>query len=520
MITTLILSLLSITSGFCQNKMYVKPVLPEQWSQSTAQPDHVILTFSGDPATTQSVTWRTDTSVSNAMAEIAIATAAPRFWRQAEQVEARTETMDARKVKSAGIMANYHSATFTNLTPDTLHAYRVGDGEHWSEWFHFRTASTEPEPFSFLYVGDAQNYILELWSRLIRSGYSKAPDARFIIHAGDLVSDAHSEEQWHEWFTAGGWIHGMLPSVPVPGNHEYEGYTEAEEDQDIDHLSVQWKPQFTLPENGPKGMKEIVYSLDYQGLKILGLNSSKKRAEQAAWIDSVMQENTSKWTIATFHHPIFSASEGRDNEELRETWKPLFDQYGVDLVLQGHDHSYVRGDTPASAENVVGGLNARDNTTGTVYVVSVSGGKMYNLKENWDQYGVERDRKAENTQLFQHIQIHGDTLSYQAFTAVGELYDAFDLIKQEDGPNIMIDKQDQAVAERTHDNTIHYDDKLPESVETKIKDAYPDFAFDNVSYIEDANFKGYSVELESEAKDINLTVDESGEIIKEVVEEN
>ena len=44
------------------------------------------------------------------------------------------------------------------------------------------------EPFSFFYVGDAQNYILELWSRLIREGY-KAPTASFIIHAGDLIND-------------------------------------------------------------------------------------------------------------------------------------------------------------------------------------------------------------------------------------------------------------------------------------------------------------------------------------------
>jgi len=58
-----------------------------------------------------------------------------------------------------------------------------------------------------LYVGDAQNYILELWSRLIREGYKKAPDASFVIHAGDLVNNAHSEQQWQEWFDAGGWIH-------------------------------------------------------------------------------------------------------------------------------------------------------------------------------------------------------------------------------------------------------------------------------------------------------------------------
>ena len=45
--------------------------------------------------------------------------------------------------------------------------YRVGDGVNWSEWFHFRTASDRPEPFSFIYFGDAQTDLKSLWSRVI-----------------------------------------------------------------------------------------------------------------------------------------------------------------------------------------------------------------------------------------------------------------------------------------------------------------------------------------------------------------
>ena len=92
--------------------------------------------------------------------------------------------------------------------------------------FNLGTAHETNEPFSFLYVGDAQNYILELWSRLIRESYKKAPDAKFIIHAGDLVDEAHNESEWHEWFMAGGWIHISLPSLAVPGNHEYRPFVE------------------------------------------------------------------------------------------------------------------------------------------------------------------------------------------------------------------------------------------------------------------------------------------------------
>jgi hypothetical protein len=476
----------------------------------------VILTFADDPATSMSVTWRTDTTIAHGVAEIAPATAAPKFWRNAETYEAKTETMDASQVITAEIKANYHSVTFKNLMPDTIYAYRVGDGKIWSEWYQFRTASKEPEPFSFLYVGDAQNYILELWSRLIREGYRKAPDARFVIHAGDLVSDAHSEQQWHEWFTAGGWIHGMLPSVPVPGNHEYEPYRDEKEQ----HLSVQWKPQFTLPENGPEELKEMTYFLDYQNLRILALNSAENREAQAGWIDKVMHDNNSKWKIATFHHPIFSASQGRDNEDLRQMWKPLFDKHGLDLVLQGHDHSYVRGTTAATATNVMNGLNTRDQETGTVYVVSVSGGKMYKLKEDWDDYEAERDRKAENTQLFQVINIKGDTLEYRAFTAIGELYDAFDLVKQENGPNKIIEKKENLMAERMHFNTISYEDQLPEELTTLILKKYPEYKIDRINYRNDEEMKGYRVQLENaDGKELILTLDLEGEILQAVAEE-
>jgi len=455
----IVLSLFSF-EGFSQKKDYTRPYLPPTWRMPSAQPDHIVLNFSDDPATTQNVTWRTDTTVNVAVGEIAIATGSPRFWRNAVSVRGTTERMDASKVKSAHTISNYHSVTFTNLLPDTIYAYRVGDGGHWSEWIHFRTASEEADPFSFLYVGDAQNNVLDLWSRLIRTGYSKVPDARFIIHAGDLINDAHSEIEWHEWFTAGGWIHRSVPSIPLPGNHEYEGYTEEEEENDIKRLSVQWRPQFTLPMNGPKGIEELEetsYYVDYQGVRIIVLNSMVKEKEQAKWMKKLLKDNPNRWTIATFHFPMFSASEGRDNPELRAMWKPLFDKYGVDLVLQGHDHSYARGHTPLSADNVTDGLNMRD-ASGPVYVVSVSGGKMYDARtDGWDQYGASLDRAAENTQLFQTIHVNGDTVQYRAYTAIGELYDAFDLIKGKDGaPNAFVERQKDAVPKRTFENTVPY----------------------------------------------------------------
>jgi 3',5'-cyclic AMP phosphodiesterase CpdA len=412
------------------------------WDEPDRQPDRVVLTWSDDPATTQSVTWRTDTTVTAARAEVALASPHPGFVDAAASVAARTERVDARVVDGEDVVANYHSVTFTGLVPDTLYAYRVGEGDRWSEWFQFRTASTEPEPFSFIYFGDAQNDVLSLWSRTVRASALEAPDARFMIHAGDLINRAHRNTEWGEWFEAGGFLHAMIPSVPTPGNHEHDPYTEEEEARDIERLSIFWRPQFTLPENGPEGVEpETSYWIDYQGVRIISLNSSQDADAQATWLERVLAENDQRWTVVTHHHPIFSASEGRDNEGLRAAWKPLYDRYGVDLVLQGHDHTYARGRTFASAENVPEGVNMRDGETGTVYVVSVSGRKMYDLKtDGWDGYEADRDRAAENTQLFQVIRVEGDRLVYEAFTPTGFRYDAFDLVKQPNRPNLFVDQ--------------------------------------------------------------------------------
>ena len=81
------------------------------------------------------------------------------------------------------------------------------------------------------------------------------------------------------------------------------------------------------------------------------------------------------------------------------------------------------------------GYKVKDKTSGTMYVVSVSGPKMYDVSDDpW------MDRRAGNTQLFQIITIAGDRLSFGAYTATGELYDAFDLIKSNNAPNRLVNK--------------------------------------------------------------------------------
>ncbi|MEO0332410.1 MAG: metallophosphoesterase, partial [Bacteroidota bacterium] len=164
------------------------------------------------------------------------------------------------------------------------------------------------------------------------------------------------------------------------------------------------------------------------------------------------------------------------------------------------------------------GLNTRDQT-GTVYVVSVSGGKMYQLREGWEYLGAQHDRAAENTQLFQVIDVNADTLTYQAYTATGELYDAFDLIKSSDGgPNRFVERQQEAIAARRHDNTIAYEDELPQDVEAMVMNRYEGYELDGVRYVQEGDFTGYQVELEKGESEVNLKINSEGEIVEEVME--
>jgi len=390
-------------------------------------PDRVILTCTSDPSISQAITWRTDASVRQAYVEITPADPSPDFDENAVEIRAETVRFETdRRVD------HYHSVNLAGLEPGTLYAFRVGGGDRWSEWFQFRTASPGPEPFSFIYLGDAQNEVLSHWSRAIRAAYADAPDARFMIHAGDLVTDGFCDRLWGEWFEAGGWIYAMMPSIPTPGNHEYD------KDKKGATLTPHWRTQFTLPENGVEGLKEQCYYVDYQGVRVISLNSNERIEEQARWLDAVLSNNPNRWTVMTFHHPIFSSSRGRDNEDLRRSWKPLFDRHRVDLALQGHDHTYARG------RNLPADGDAQDPGGGTMYVVSVSGPKMYDLTgDRW------MDRAGQDIQLYQVISVTPDTLRYRAMTVTGDLYDAFDLVKREGAVNVLIDRAPSEIAERT-----------------------------------------------------------------------
>lgn len=400
------------------------------WSQSienpyipTRIPDRVNLTVTVDPSTSAAVTWRSSTDVEEAFAEIVQADANPLYRNKAKRLTARTETLTTNNGRYKdliweGVTAAYHSIVFQNLEPNTMYTYRVGSGEDWSEWFQFRTTSDQNDKFSFLYFGDAQTEIRSMWSKVIRQAYAQAPEAKLMLHAGDLINRSTRDEEWGEWFEAGSFIHATVRNMPSPGNHDYGRNDEAEE------ISPFWRAQFTLPKNGPKGLEESCYFTDIQGVRFISLDTYPVEdlkmyiESQEVWLDSILKHNPNQWTCVVSHYPIYSAKATRDNKVMRETFKPIFDKYKVDLVLQGHDHAYTRGMKNISME---------EGESGTMYVVSVSGPKM---SDSDMEKKIWMDKLEVYTQLYQVITVDENVLQYRAYTVGGDLFDGFDLVKR------------------------------------------------------------------------------------------
>lgn len=397
-------------------------------SISTARPvpDRIILNFTEDVYNSFAVNWRTDESVPEGFGQIALAsdssTNRPDYQMPdiLQTVKASSETLRMRNMSSSTI---HHSLIFKGLRPGTLYAYRVGREGNWSEWLQYRMPVPESDRFSFIYFGDAQNNVKSMWSRVVRESFRSNPQAEFTLHAGDLINQ-RNEWEWDEWFYAAGFIHGMVPVIPVTGNHEHEKTESGQRE-----LMPNWRQHFTLPENGPEGSEEVDYYVDYKHARIIVLNSTKLisnpeyRARQLKWVQRVLEDNPLTWTFVSYHHPM---GDRESDKVLLEELKPLFDRYEVDLVMQGHVHSYSRnqhfGEVPRSKG-------------GTMYTVSVSGPKFYpvNLES-----GRELLSYGQNKQLFQVVTVKGNHLDYKAYTVTGKLFDHFEMVKEPGGSNRII----------------------------------------------------------------------------------
>lgn len=383
---------------------------------ATGFPDRIVASPAADASRGFAVRWRTDGSVQAPVLEIAPADAGPGFG------PITRTTARSTPLQTENGLSHHHRADVSGLQPGALYVYRVQGKDTWSAWNQLRTAGDATQPMTFLYFGDTQNKNLSHVSRVVRAAQKAAPGADLSLFAGDLVSggDNADDSEWGEWFAAVGWLAQETVLAPAIGNHEY--FEELEDTpQERRVMARHWPATFALPHNGAPGVEQSTYWFDYQSVRFVVLDGTSAMdlgtAEaQAAWLDSVLTANTRPWTIVVVHQPFYSPARGRHSAVLQSALLPVVRRHNVDLVLQGHDHTY--------------GRRGEDGRATPQFVVSNASPKQYRLSPEALQSMAP---VAEDTQLFQVLRVDPQRLHYEARTVTGQLYDAFELQRGADG---------------------------------------------------------------------------------------
>ncbi len=154
------------------------------------------------------------------------------------------------------------------------------------------------------------------------------------------------------------------------------------------------------------------YSFHRGNVAFFALDSNYMDREQLHWLEEQLQTSGADWKVCYFHHPLYSQARAHGSDlDLRTTLQPLFEKYGVNLVLSGHDHVYQR-------------LQAPD---GIYYFVVGNSGQLraHDLKRARDlAAGYDTDRD------FLLIEVAGDRLYFQTISRTGQTVDAGVLRRQ------------------------------------------------------------------------------------------
>lgn len=296
---------------------------------------------------------------------------------------------------------NGHSV-ITGLDENVKYSYRVGAEGAWSDVYEFTTRKFEGN-FDFLFFGDPQigssgNVALDQagWEDTLDVAVAANPAAELLVSGGDQVETANVEAQWQA-FLAPEELRSV-PWVATIGNHDVGGKAYEQ------HL---WTPNTdrspALYRGNPAVQSGGDYWFTYKDVLFIDLNSNAYAgsaqpgadADEAhiAYISDVVAEHgdDAKYTVLVYHHSIYSpadhANDG-DNQERRRDFPTAFSNLGVDLVLQGHDHSYsrsylIRNGEKADPAEQPAAESVFQGPGGVVYVTanSASGSKYYDLTD-------------------------------------------------------------------------------------------------------------------------------------------
>lgn len=159
------------------------------------------------------------------------------------------------------------------------------------------------------------------------------------------------------------------------------------------------------------------YSFKKGPVQFFVLDSNYMDATQLDWIQHQLNESNAKWKIAYFHHPLYSDGRFHGSDvDLRNLLMPLFDKYGMNVVLSGHEHLYER-------------VKPEDRIY--FFVLGNSGELRYGNLRKDPQFmakGFDTDRS------FMLVEISGDKFYFQTISRTGQTIDSGELDHQPKPP--------------------------------------------------------------------------------------
>jgi purple acid phosphatase-like protein/calcineurin-like phosphoesterase family protein len=372
---------------------------------SSGAPDHVILTWSEDPRTTQTIQWRTDGGVGKGIVRYREADSAEADYAE---VVAETALIDDRLLMNDRY-THRHTAVLRGLKPATAHLYSVGspDNDSWSNEASFSTAPDRDAAFSFVYLGDIHCWQDE--GRLIRTVEARHPEAAFYTIAGDLTRTGLFRNDWDEVFEYARGVFDRKPVAWALGNHDQPNGLGS------------WLPLALaeFPRNGPAGVEpERNFSFCYGNALFLVLDVETSPEIQAEWMEQELAKTDATWRFAMFHFPAFAPSADPEYEAIRCRWEKVFAKYHLDLMLHGHVHYYLR------TKPMRNGQAVESPADGTIHLISLAlpGRERSRSAREMPEY-VEKSFSG--GPWYQTFNIDGNRLAYRAYDAEGKVCDEF-----------------------------------------------------------------------------------------------
>lgn len=261
------------------------------------------------------------------------------------------------------------------------------------------------------------------WNKTLEQAKITAPNASFILSAGDQIDYAGTDssdgknvrESEYAGFTYPALLR-MLSLATTIGNHESKG--------------TDYKYHYNNP-NSEDGLGSTNsgsdYYFSYGNVLFISLNSNNRNTvEHRELLKKAVESNPdAKWKVVMFHHDIYGSGQPHsdtDGANLRALFAPLMDEFGIDMCLTGHDHSYARSYLMADGTAIQYDDSVAINPEGTLYIAagSASGSKFYKLATTKQYYIAERS----DTQIptFSTIDFSDESIVIKTYDYNGNKY--------------------------------------------------------------------------------------------------